>query len=352
MKNKERRWTRMLRRMKRWVRARRAAALVRRSRSASRVPGAHVTRLAVDATQATNPSIARHDGRWVVGMRVPNYRIHEDGTYELLEESKGLSSGNAMLTYDDEFNVLSKHHFETYGFTSGQSLASDGLEDPRLLSRAGRLHAVWSGLTVPSTSAQSGDDGAFKPDWGSARSTMFRGEIVDGGARNIEVLPSPHGATREKNWMPFFRDEELSFIYRLYPLEVATMSRGDTGQASIVLEKSRASPRRLQGWSGSSQLIPWGRGWLCVAHFAGRILRDFAPWRRAIYVHRFVRFDEHLKVVGTSRPFVFEKLGIEFCAGLATTESRAYLSYGVDDAGARMLDVPVEWVRSQAGYDE
>jgi hypothetical protein len=54
-----------------------------------------------------------------------------------------------------------------------------------------------------------------------------------------------------------------------------------------------------------------------------------------MYLHRFVLLDDQLQLVSMTDPFYFEKLGIDFCAGLALVDGKLVASYSVNDGSAR-----------------
>jgi len=81
---------------------------------------------------------------------------------------------------------------------------------------------------------------------------------------------------------------------------------------------------------GGSQAVRMDDGWLVVVH-------DVAfPGSNRMYLHRFVMFDDKLRLVSMTDPFYFEKLGIEFCAGLARVGDKLVASYAVNDGSARL----------------
>ena len=68
-------------------------------------------------------------------------------------------------------------------------------------------------------------------------------------------------------------------------------------------------------------------GWLAVIHEASGVDSE----RR--YQHRLISLDTDGRLSGVSRPFYFNKPGVEFAAGLAwlVPGERLVVSYGVED---------------------
>ena len=80
-------------------------------------------------------------------------------------------------------------------------------------------------------------------------------------------------------------------------------------------------------------------GWIFVVH-------DVAfPGSGRFYLHRFVFLDEQLRLVSMSDLFFFERLGIEFCAGLARVDGKLVASYAVNDGSAKLAIFEWEAVR-------
>ena len=142
------------------------------------------------------------------------------------------------------------------------------------------------------------------------------------------TLTTPGNTSVEKNWMPCVDGDALSWIYRIDPLQIVRYLGRDK------FEHVSADHRGWLGhWSGSSQAIQFGRGWLCVLHRRRR--------RRAevYYEHKLVELNADLRVQRTSPSFFFEMQQIEFCAGLSVHGDDLVLSYGVHDKAARLLRV-------------
>src|SRR5262249_39270334 len=97
--------------------------------------------------------------------------------------------------------------------------------------------------------------------------------------------------------------------------------------------------------SGSSQVIPFGDGYLAVLHTAHAMPGE--PYKR-YYHHRFVQYDRDFRVEHLSLPFCFNDRTIEFCAGMCThpSEDKLVLSYGVNDREAWLATVSVDEVES------
>jgi len=147
------------------------------------------------------------------------------------------------------------------------------------------------------------------------------------GSKVVEwhLLPSPEGSQMEKNWMPQVDGDTLRWIHWIDPMQVLTFGGGGLSC------KRLGRYGRLEKWAGSSQLVRYRDGWLCVIHFRYN-------WRGEIfYAHRCVELTDDLQLRRMSPSFVFETEGVEFCAGLYLTDTHMVLSYGVWDREARLI---------------
>ena len=120
--------------------------------------------------------------------------------------------------------------------------------------------------------------------------------------------------------MPFVSDGKLCAIHTMNPLTIVEISeRG----ATVSLQKSLKVPKDLLG---SSQLVQWKDGWLCIVHERSR-------GKRHLYKHRFVYFDRSWNVA-ISEPFYWKEYGVEFCCGLAVHDGTVAVGIGVNDSEA------------------
>jgi hypothetical protein len=97
-------------------------------------------------------------------------------------------------------------------------------------------------------------------------------------------------------------------------------------QARTIFETRPAIA--AEQFSGGSQAIRFYGGWLALVYE----VPDGRSDKQRFYQHRFVWFDE-TKLRRVSRPFFFNKKGVEFAAGLAwhPDEKRLLISYCVGD---------------------
>jgi hypothetical protein len=156
--------------------------------------------------------------------------------------------------------------------------------------------------------------------------TMILGHLSNSEFILEFIIKSPRNQAVEKNWMPIDAHQQPSAIYSVNPLCLINIKEGEAWE-----EYSRPYDPKIPAYRGSSQVIRYCDGMLCIVH---RVIS--VKWRR-IYLHRFIFYRQDWQINAMSPEFFIEKRGLEFCAGLARRGDRYAISYGVDDIMARAV---------------
>ncbi len=104
----------------------------------------------------------------------------------------------------------------------------------------------------------------------------------------------------------------------------------------------------MSGFRGSAAPIKWGKNWLYVVHETTAHRDD----KKRTYVHRFCLMNVRYEFLKCSDPFYFEEKGIEFCAGMARYKDGVILTYGINDARARMAYVTENTINEMLGLEK
>ena len=284
---------------------------------------------------ASNPSICLHEGQLRCIVRTVNYKL-TDGNY--VTPDGIIRTRNFLLDLDDDFKTLRTHELVDCTGEARTSFPVRGFEDARLFSWKSKW---WATATVRDFT-----------DHGRPEIALLQ-IAADGSIVRAEPLRGPWNVHVQKNWMPLVDGDAAKFIY-------ATSLNGDVGSTTIfnLVEAADAEARprysirppagaayghgRLRG---GSQAVRVDGGWIFCVH-------DVAfPGSGRMYLHRFVFIDDKLQLVSMTDPFYFEKLGIEFCAGLALVDGKLVASYSVNDGSARLGVFDWERVRSTLRKD-
>ncbi|MDE2260569.1 MAG: glycosyltransferase family 2 protein [Betaproteobacteria bacterium] len=274
-----------------------------------------------------NPSILATECGWSVLVRALD-PIPYSGTNE-----DYLSSENWLIQYDKDLRPQSRVRLQDEDILENCAEARNGLEDGRLFEWSGQQWGLFSGL-------QRSQQGYVN--------SMILAQIDGDCLAHPIVLPSPHHYSREKNWMPWVLGNELYLIYSTKPLEVYRYeARGLVRVHGGTYKFKNSGPMM----SGSSQVIPWGNGYLAIIHQRNRaplvsrfmqkyVMRDPEYQRKKVqFSHCMLLLDRNFNIKVQSSAFHFENDGIEFCAGIACQDDRVLISYGVMDEKARLIEL-------------
>lgn len=256
-----------------------------------------------------NPSIVRHQGELYCNVRAVNYLLGSP-PFQFEDGSNRSRSKNYLLSLSEDLAV--KTVVPLVHPSGDYDSHYEGLEDLRLISLGEEL---WASYTVADRHPSE------------IRQIAVSKIALDGVIEKVNIQAF-EGYKHQKNWMPFLHRGDLGWVYQCSPT-LALKYDSDHEQAR---EWQRWGTRmELSHQRGSSQLLPWDDGFLCVTHEAhhGRSIR---------YLHRFLEFGPDLAIRKLSDAFYFERNTIEFCAGLCHSfDGRdLILSFGVEDRKAML----------------
>jgi len=283
---------------------------------------------------ASNPSIYFDGDRTRCIVRTVNYKL-VNGSYvtppgDMVRDEgpwKGwqiIRTRNFLLDLDADFKTTRSVEIVDKTGDERTGYPIHGFEDARLFAWKG---SWWATATV----CDFTEDGR--------REIALLQLDDDGAVVRAQALRGPWSPHAQKNWMPLVDGDQAKFIY-------ATSLDGDVG-STVIFDLVEAEDREARPCyvipppptgadyghgrlRGGSQAARVEGGWIFVVH-------DVAfPGSGRMYLHRFVFIDDQCQLVSMTDPFYFEKLGIEFCAGLALVDGKLVASYAVNDGSARL----------------
>lgn len=248
-----------------------------------------------------NPTLCFNGNGYTVVVRSVNYELMESGGVKL--HGQDYDTVNYIGELSANLNVQRMNALEDTAFRNVPGKSRDGFEDLRTFFWK---ESLWC---LGSARSNAGDT-----------NTMALQKIS--GERVVEsyLVESPFGFSREKNWMPFVSEGKLYAVHTMNPLTIVEINEHG---ATVSLTKPLKVPK---GLLGSSQLVEWKEGWLCVVHERSR-------GKKHLYKHRFVYFDRSWNAV-LSEPFYWKQYGVEFCCGLAVHNGTVAVGIGVNDSEA------------------
>jgi tetratricopeptide (TPR) repeat protein len=284
--------------------------------------------------KASNPSIYCHNDRVRCIVRTVNYAI-VDGAYvtppEDIVRAEGSYKGwqvirtrNFLLDLSNDLSTTCTVELidKTGGARSDYPV--HGFEDARLFYWQGSWHAT-------ATVCDFTEDGQ--------REIAILDIDDEGSIVRAQPLRGPWSGQAQKNWMPLVEEDKVMFVYAAEPATIFTLNDGRVIDFSADCTFGHGRLR------GGSQGVKVDEGWIFVVH-------DVAfPGSGRFYLHRFVLLDNQLRLVSMTDPFHFERLGIEFCAGLAKVNGKLVASYAVNDGSAKLAIFEWEAVRKALRKD-
>lgn len=271
--------------------------------------------------QPCNPSLVFPTASsLVINCRGVNYRQRKARGYQHLDQLGYFHTHNVLLELDpvtweirsDQLiqNVPSGPYVSTCGVR--------GLEDARILVDP-QGHLAFSCTTLEHT-----EDNRPRLAW----------TVLDHASSQVQSVTRITGHEDhliQKNWLPFVDQGQLFFLYSYHPL---TILRMDPATCQVQVHQTSTLPVSAEHWRGSAGPVKVDdEGWIFLIHE----VCDRAEGRH--YMHRWVWLDAQWQTLkGVSDLLYFKhKDGVEMVTGLAYREGSFYLTLGVEDCEAHLL---------------
>ena len=182
------------------------------------------------------------------------------------------------------------------------------VEDPRAHAGSGRY------ITACARFAKFGED-------------FFRMIVIDLATNKGSIITSSDLARTEKNWVVIHEFEDsLLFLNQSKPMvvEEVEIKSGFSKRREIQEDNTLDNSTNLNGGS------PFVR--IDSKHYIRVARLQFPVFPLGVCrISVLVLHDLDFKEVARSKPFVFNKLGIDICHGLMVKEDLVYFSWGEDD---------------------
>jgi len=265
----------------------------------------------------TSASIVPHNEGFKMCLRTVNYSINSNGSYTMRDPCNIVRTKNFLLTLDQ--NLIIQNGVELIDKSDIKLYPSKikGMEDVRLFSTN---EFLCTDLEV--NSSQTPQICYCKFD-------------DNGDVTNIKPLTVTEKIQCEKNWMPFYLDEEPHFLYSVHPLKLYRLSD------MKLIKEIKLSNLCLNDFRGSAGLISYKNG------FVGSIHQVYHSNPRK-YFHRFVWFDKDFTEIKYSKIFYFESAAIEFNLSICHSKIGLLVPYSQNDNSSKIGILPYhildEWL--------
>jgi tetratricopeptide (TPR) repeat protein len=249
----------------------------------------------------SSPSIVSLNGKYLMNVRLVNYRINKDGGYDM--KGKSITTKNKMLLLNKALEIVDVVRFPSTVIAArslpGSSYKYEGIEDIKLGIVEGKIQYT---ATMCLANQQIG--------------TCY-GVYDEVKLQPTELKPF-QGC--EKNWV--FLPNQMSMVYDWCPLRF-----GPVTNETLELTETRAMPKLFQFARGSCNGVEFEGEYWFVVHYVYQ-----HPNELRFYTHSLVVFDINMKLRRYTLPFKFTKdSSIEYCLGLVVEKERLLLSHSVMD---------------------
>jgi hypothetical protein len=273
----------------------------------------------------------RGDGARVLNVRYVNYELTPQGAYIIHHPNGSLYTKNMGCILGDDYSIQSIHMIaDKPANLVSRNDKIQGIEDIRLFEAGGELRFI-------ATQREFSQDNVNRMAVGVYSLDRLAFE-------NTAIVEPPQFTGCEKNWVPLVRridgdsaEERVQYIYSWGPIRLGEIA---TGSAKLEIRDTIESPADaiLGRMKGSTTFVDCSDGTLLgVIHYS----EEGAPRK---YFHCLLRLDAvTLRPIAISNPFVFQRLGIEFCIGFDIEECRERIRfwYSQHDRSPEWCSVPL-----------
>ena len=254
----------------------------------------------------TSPSFLELGGQQFLNVRYVNYTQTPEAYYIINDPKSRLKTENCLFRLKNYEEVEGSQFMKVKTELEETGDTYMGLEDVRLYEVDGKAKFV-----------------ATQFQWSPSRQIRIAVGSVDlteGLFHDFQVIEPPQQTGCEKNWIPIVRGGKEEFIYQWYPLQIGII-KGNR----LEITQTWPTSRLFQKVRGSSVFHEVEEGLIGVVHYS----IDGSPRN---YYHMLVTLDrDTLKPLLVSQPFVFGRIGIEFCIGFAVRGSEFQFWYSQHD---------------------
>ena len=276
------------------------------------------------------------NGEHLLNTRYVNYWYYDNGSYMFYDGTNRIQNKNLFSRLTDTLIPLDYQEMKEIETITlpRYNMYSSGIEDVRLYEHNGRVRFIATTVGYHTT--------------GGNRMIVGNYDYKTLSYSNARLVESPVDAYCEKNWTPIpSSDGEERFIYKWDPIQIVTLAGaaapctppagGDSGQETGGVRGTESTQVALADnhmikttivtlaggvrgaaapAKGSSPFIEYNGELIGVTHFS----EDAMPRR---YFHMLVVLDRTTyEPIRYSKPFVFDKVGIEFCIGFDARDDK------------------------------
>jgi hypothetical protein len=271
---------------------------------------------------ACNPSIGYSPKLgYALTIRSSNYLIDtENGDLTVQSGHREIKSRVWFCELDDS---LKGRKMREVKFYDGDLPIERGIEDAKLLWRDGSWH--FTGVMK-----EKGHTPLF-------RMALYRFDHKTNIAYLVKKYEGPDVTKPEKNWMmPYEPNPNFDFIYG--PTSIV---KGD-----LIISKMNTN-EDVGVIRGNTNLWKMPDDtYIALVHSLYIKMTKMMTHMKTerTYTHQFAQYSAEGDIIALSGEFVFQKMQVEFAAGIVEKNGKFIISYGVQDESSHFASIPVEKV--------
>jgi hypothetical protein len=292
---------------------------------------------------ASSASYIYYQGQHILNTRYVNYWYNEEGYYQYPDGTNIIRNKNICSILDknkkvmentEEIFVLVPMNYmemkETIEYKENP-MYSRNLEDIRLYSYGNQLKYIATNVGYYHT--------------GGNRIMIGNYDIENHCYFSSQIIEPPTNTHCEKNWIPVVMNEQELFIYQWSPFQIGAIVENpeNTNYKKLEIIQSWEETKTIPFFDklrGSTTFIEYtlqpNDYLIGIAHFS----EERKPRH---YFHMMILLDKNtLKPVKYSDPFVFEKIGIEFCIGLSMMDNIYHFWISQMDRSPMLITLDIE----------
>tara|TARA_R110001599_G_scaffold266539_3_gene467331 strand:+ start:7777 stop:8880 length:1104 start_codon:yes stop_codon:yes gene_type:complete len=289
--------------------------------------------------RAFNPSITMLKDDLILSFRISNYIGCS------MRSGKGMRSNFSSADMYDSFTILNVNSKDNIYITTpnyAHKGCVKGFEDARLIASPdqSKLHIVAN---------ERSNAGCFSEMYllTISQEKIMKELETKSLTKSIDVndilrmyvdFEDPEPIHHEKNWMPFYYNDDLHFIYSVEPHVVLKLD----AKSGFCEEVARTSNKNINSHlRGSSQARYYKGSYIAIAH-----------WRTSTmsYLSQAYSFQAKppFKIETMSPVFIFDdvktknKSSIQFVSGMEIKDDVCHITYGEQDCDSKMFKVEMK----------
>jgi glycosyltransferase involved in cell wall biosynthesis len=253
---------------------------------------------------ASSPSILAVGDKYLLNVRLVNYKINSSGGYDL--KGRSIRTKNKMLLLDHALQPVKPAVFPATSMPEraipNSAYSYHGVEDIKLARIENKIYFTGTACL------------AYQ-QIGTCLGVYDEQQLVP-----LDLKPMQ---SCEKNWV--FLPDQMSMVYEWYPLRF-----GPVVDRQLRLNETRNMPKLFQMARGSTNGVQHKDEYWFVVHFVFQHENELR-----FYTHALVVFDTSMQLKRYTLPFKFTKASsIEYCLGLVVEKDRILISHSVLDREA------------------